>query len=112
MYVPNFKKTQLEFGTQVSERNREEWLLLAFPLYHCRQPHSPRQKPSLSLSHTCLPLHSSTELIGLCWTLDYFQRHSLFGCNHLFSQSSIFDAKARIALDDNFVKLVSWYGNE
>jgi glyceraldehyde 3-phosphate dehydrogenase len=28
------------------------------------------------------------------------------------SQTSVFDAKAGIALDDTFVKLVSWYDNE
>ncbi len=28
------------------------------------------------------------------------------------SRSSIFDAKAGIALSDNFVKLVAWYDNE
>ena len=28
------------------------------------------------------------------------------------SRTSIFDAKAGIALNDNFIKVVSWYDNE
>ncbi|KAI6249028.1 Glyceraldehyde-3-phosphate dehydrogenase [Erysiphe necator] len=49
------------------------------------------------------------ELKGiLSYTEDDIVSTDLIGDNH----SSIFDAKAGISLNDNFVKLVSWYDNE
>lgn len=49
------------------------------------------------------------ELKGiLSYTEDEIVSTDLIGDNH----SSIFDAKAGISLNDNFVKLVSWYDNE
>ena len=50
-------------------------------------------------------------LIGagiLSYTEDDIVSSDLNGDNH----SSIFDAKAGISLNNNFVKLVSWYDNE
>ncbi|CAI0456818.1 unnamed protein product [Linum tenue] len=44
----------------------------------------------------------------LGYTEDDVVSSDFVGCN----RSSIFDAKAGIALNDNFVKLVSWYDNE
>lgn len=44
----------------------------------------------------------------LCYTEDEVVSTDFVGDNH----SCIFDAKAGIALNDNFVKLVAWYDNE
>lgn len=44
----------------------------------------------------------------LSYTEDEIVSTDLNGDNN----SSIFDAKAGISLNDNFVKLVSWYDNE
>jgi glyceraldehyde 3-phosphate dehydrogenase len=52
---------------------------------------------------------SAGDLKGvLSWTEDDIVSSDLNGNNH----SSIFDVKAGISLNDNFVKLVSWYDNE
>ena len=52
---------------------------------------------------------SENELKGiLAYTEDEVVSSDFIGDHH----SSIFDAKAGISLNDNFVKLVSWYDNE
>ncbi len=52
---------------------------------------------------------SENELKGiLSYTEDEVVSSDFIGDQH----SSIFDAKAGISLNDNFVKLVSWYDNE
>lgn len=44
----------------------------------------------------------------LAYSEDELVSSDINGNNH----SSIFDAKAGISLNDNFVKVVSWYDNE
>lgn len=52
---------------------------------------------------------SENELKGiLAWTDDQVVSSDFIGDHH----SSIFDSKAGLSLNDNFVKLVSWYDNE
>ena len=59
-----------------------------------------------------LLLHDQSLLTGLKGILGYTEDDivstDLIGDN----RSSIFDAKAGISLNKNFVKLVSWYDNE
>ena len=50
-----------------------------------------------------------TTLLGILeYTEDDIVSSDIIGHN----ASSIFDAKAGIALNDNFIKLISWYDNE
>jgi glyceraldehyde 3-phosphate dehydrogenase len=53
-------------------------------------------------------MHWLTRTGILAYTEDDVVSSDMNGDNH----SSIFDAKAGISLNNNFVKLVSWYDNE
>jgi glyceraldehyde 3-phosphate dehydrogenase len=57
----------------------------------------------------CIKKASENEMKGILgYTEDEVVSSDFIGDHH----SSIFDAKAGISLNDNFVKLVSWYDNE
>jgi len=48
----------------------------------------------------------------MCGVLDWSDEEVVSTDFMTYGASSIFDVKAGIALNDNFVKLVTWYDNE
>jgi glyceraldehyde 3-phosphate dehydrogenase len=60
----------------------------------------------------CKAMKAASETAGIGDTLSYTDEKDVYtdfrGCGY----SSIFDAEAGIALDETFVKVVSWYDNE
>ncbi len=69
------------------------------------------EKPA-SYDEICAAMKAASETAGIGDTLSYTDEKVVStdfrGCGY----SSIFDAGAGIALDDTFVKVVSWYDNE
>jgi glyceraldehyde 3-phosphate dehydrogenase len=80
--------------------------------------------PDVSVVDVTLRLEKSTSYEAICAVMKAESEGSLKGIlayteDDVVSQDfignphiSIFDAKAGIALNDNFVKLVAWYDNE
>ena len=69
------------------------------------------EKPA-KYEEICAAMKQASEAEGLGETLGYTDEKVVATDFRGCSYSSIFDAEAGIALDDTFVKLVSWYDNE
>jgi len=65
-----------------------------------------------SYKDICATIKAASETPGLKGVLAYTEDEVVSTDFIGDAHTSIFDAKAGIALDDNFVKLVSWYDNE
>ncbi len=67
---------------------------------------------SASYDDICTAMKTASETAGIGETLAYTDEKVVSTDFRSNSHSSIFDASAGIALDDTFVKLISWYDNE
>jgi len=71
-----------------------------------------RLKKGASYEQICAAVKAASETEAMCNFLGYTDEPLVSTDFMSCKMSSTFDAKAGLALNDNFVKLVSWYDNE